>query len=41
MAPTSMIGLGDHDVKVGAAARMALPVRVRITVQPPERRDID
>jgi hypothetical protein len=30
---------GDHEVKVGAAGIAALPLRVRVTVQPPERYD--
>jgi hypothetical protein len=37
----STIEPGDHDVKIGAAGGIALPLRARITVQPPERHDID
>lgn len=32
---------GEHEVKVGAAGGIALPLRVRITVQTPERHDTD
>ena len=37
----STIEPGDHEVKVGAARGIGLPLRVRVTVQPPERHDIE
>jgi hypothetical protein len=37
----STIEPGDYEVKVGAAGGIALPLRVRVTVQPPERHYID
>jgi hypothetical protein len=38
--PVSTIEPGDHGVKVGATGGIALPLRVRVTVQPPERHDV-
>ena len=38
---TMTIEPGDHAVNVGAAGTIAIPLRVRIAVQPPERYDID
>jgi hypothetical protein len=39
MVQVTTLEPGDHELKVGAAGAAALPLRVRITVQPPERYD--
>ena len=38
---TTSIEPGEYQLKVGAATGIALPLRVRFTIQPPERHEVD